>query len=844
MSAFQTAVGHLELGRLVRVAPLDARMTLDSGYGAPVALCQTDLGAWIVGAEAGHPPKARPLHGNPTLRYEVRVFGDRIHADGIPYGVPIGRSAEVKLALGAGLLAAERPESGVELPDEGSFLQAAAPLWEAFLMAWLEPDEVLLAWLETAEHRLLSSDALPTETAPVRFLLTDRQCALVALNEVGQHKRLPLQDLRLDVEVGTGRCRVRCGTASWTTTRLNSEHYRALAQVPEYTGAGRVLEVARLERAPYPRRALRLLHGLGERAAAAEQVVRAALRHELDAVPLQELGTAEALAAAREHSGAHLDERLRGWGISPEVRVAVVVLGVDQEPEQASWFLPLHDSAHAEILAGELDPDEEARADIVFAEHLVLAGESERAAELLERRLGQLPDEQLSDLLPPADADLTAGQAGQAHRIRTLELLAIARGGEHPDPEVLAELVRLQPLVAGRLEALADHPPPGLEERIAEVRALHAELAPGPDDQGRLATPGTLAEQDLHGLRHPLAREEGLLGWVQSWLAVQEAPDRSTLKRYCEQLSPKRHAAPLHALTSATIALGTPGLEAYVSHGVLGHGFRAYEDEPSYLLIGGQHLYEDSIELMTPAELRFAVGAEVAHLRFQHNRVTSSEVWEGTVDKVKKALDLAATALSFGAPIGRVLDHKATYSILSSAFSAATLSRIYTLGESGEAISTVGLSVAEAVGSGTAVVEKAQGVTGGVTTAMDKMREYTGAQGRSRTLGVDQRQLVVAHRVMQLTADRAGLLLAGDIRAAVRAVFLCGPDGLAELPVAEQHGLERALSRRGPEGEILHQDLAIRVGALLSFYLSEDYARLRQSLAPASPESEGSSAEP
>ncbi len=832
MSAFWTAASHLELGRVLRAVPLDARLTLDSGYSAPAALIQTDRGAWIVGAEAGHPPVARPLHENPTLRYEARVFGDRIHADGIVYGVPIGRSSDIKTALGAGLLAARQSTSEVQLPMEGRFIQQGEVLWGLVLQALLEQDEILLAWLETAEFRSLASDILMTEAAPVRYLLTDRRCTLVALNEVGQFKRLPLDALLLDVEEGTGRRRVRCGDKSWTTTRQNADHYRALAGVPEFTGVGRVLEVARLERAPYPRRALRLLHGLGAGAGPAEQVVQAGLRHELDEIPLADLEVGEALDDAVESAedGGVLDEKLRRWRIAPGVRIRLVAHGVDRSPERASWYLPLHTSAHAEVLAGELDASAEARADILLAEHLVLAGEHERGAELLQRRLALLPDERLSDLLPPADADLTAGEAGQGHRIRTLELLAVARGAEDPDSEVLAELARLQPLVAARIEGLVANPPGDLAQRAAEVLALHAGLGPTEEDRLPEPPPGSLTDAELESLRHPLAREEGLMGWIQGWLAVQDAPDRSTLKRYCEQLSPKRHEGSLHALTSATLALGTPGLEAYISHGVLGHGLRAYEDDPSYLLIGGQHLYEDSVERMSSAELRFAVAAEVAHLRFQHNRVTSSEVWDGAVDKLKKALDLAATALSFGAPISRVLDSKTTYNILSSAFSAATLSRIYTVEKTGEAISTVGANVAVVMGQGADAVGKAQGVTGGVTGAMDKVREYTGNQARTRTLGVDQRQLVVAHRVMQLSADRAGLLLCGDIRAAVRAVFITGPDSLVELPMAEQHGLERALSRRGPEGEILHQDLAIRVGALLSFYLSDDYQRLRQSI--------------
>jgi hypothetical protein len=48
---------------------------------------------------------------------------------------------------------------------------------------------------------------------------------------------------------------------------------------------------------------------------------------------------------------------------------------------------------------------------------------------------------------------------------------------------------------------------------------------------------------------------------------------------------------------------------------------------------------------MTRAELRYAIGAEVAHLRYGHARVTSSEVWAGALSKSKQGLDFALGVL-------------------------------------------------------------------------------------------------------------------------------------------------------------------------------------------------------
>ena len=53
-----------------------------------------------------------------------------------------------------------------------------------------------------------------------------------------------------------------------------------------------------------------------------------------------------------------------------------------------------------------------------------------------------------------------------------------------------------------------------------------------------------------------------------------------------------------------------------------------------------------------------------------------------------------------------------------------------------------------------------------------------------------------------------------------------------ELSIVERHGIGRALSRRGPGGVVVHQDLAVRVAALVSFWLSEEYAQARGAVAP------------
>ncbi len=177
--------------------------------------------------------------------------------------------------------------------------------------------------------------------------------------------------------------------------------------------------------------------------------------------------------------------------------------------------------------------------------------------------------------------------------------------------------------------------------------------------------------------------------------------------------------------------------------------------------------------------LRFAVAAELAHLRYAHSRVTSDEVWAGTFDLGLTGLGMLVAA----APILTKLKAPARHLL-------------------------------DKVGA----------------PAIDRWRKKLSKRD-SHSLVSDNSQLIAAHRAMQLSADRAGLLVCGDPEAAIRAMFAVNPAYLSSWPLVVSHGLRAALTRElrddDPRERERLEDLAVRVAALLSFYLSDEYAQLR-----------------
>jgi len=89
--------------------------------------------------------------------------------------------------------------------------------------------------------------------------------------------------------------------------------------------------------------------------------------------------------------------------------------------------------------------------------------------------------------------------------------------------------------------------------------------------------------------------------------------------------------------------------------------------------------------------------------------------------------------------------------------------------------------------------------------------------------------LVAAHRLMQMSADRAGLALCGDLRASLRGLLMVRPDTARLLDAMVDRDLLSVLLDCDAEAA-LRADLIVRIAALLEFYVSPDYLTLRRAL--------------
>ncbi len=776
-------------GRLERRLRLGGRLKLGAGPEQPAELCLTPTGTWLVACDGRFVGEAVDATDPTKVRYHAGSLSDRIGVGEQTLSVPPGRAREARRLIALGHLRRQRvgnepatlPLGGDRyLTDDG---EVARELVAALVAA---PDQ-LISMVELERGRRTS--VLGAEVDTLNYFVLSCEAAWFAeLGELGDVTRDELDSHSLCLEAKSDATLLTDGKRSCAVPSKRRTLVQELVELAQHSAAERASEAARRlhvsGRAP---RARTLLSEAGRRGDAQATLLGIALDLELGAshVPRDEFVAAVARLKEGAITGDACGETFRRWRFRPAVARDVVhaltLLGPDAEP----WALALHRASRAEALADEKTRDEELiRADVELSEHELSAGEGPRARTLAEARLRALGlDDDAVDATP---------ESAQLHlaRLRLYEVLcreARARGVD--DVASLAALVRLEPLSEPRLRALANAngSDPRARRAVARAARVLAALSPGglsqpcpplPTDTRAPFDRSTLDQR----LRHPLARGSGRFATRLSELvAAVPEPDLGFLRDFCEELSETRHADATRALTRAAYLLGLPSVNAYVSHGARSVGLRAFGSNEPFVLIGKRHLTAGDEYGLAGGELDFALGAELAHISFGHQRVTAGEVWAGAAGKTKDAL----VALGFVLPVVADLGGPRVQRILG---------RL-----------------------GTEAFERA-------TRGALRLPELFAARAATRgePLGQRNEELIVAHRLVQLSADRAGLAIARDLCSALRAMLLTRSDYRELVSLATTSGLTHALeSRQG--GSPAVADLMVRVRAVIGFYLSPEF---------------------
>ena len=348
---------------------------------------------------------------------------------------------------------------------------------------------------------------------------------------------------------------------------------------------------------------------------------------------------------------------------------------------------------------------------------------------------------------------------------------------------------------------------------VAHVGALPTPQEPGPippEFEGTLDD-ATHDEVIIH--RGERARRALAQKWLSGLLV--DAHDTGDIERHCQLVHPSTHPDLWETIQRTALCMGVTPPRCYLSHGMTGARVLGHEREP-FLLLGAAHLDPAHAQYMAPRQQAFAIGAQLEHIRARHLMLTNSEFWRAFGDR---ALTGTAALLSFipvGGMIGKFLDGIAggVLTRLKSAWDNPAIARIarYAERQIQEGAAPQGVQTAYEATLARATTHAKQGV-----------------HARAEETSMVKEQLANFARCALYTADRMGLVVCDDLEDAVRAILLSSPRTAAHAALIEERGLHELLSERR-DGALVYGELAMRLGELFSFALSDEHLRARQAI--------------
>ncbi len=678
-------------------------------------------------------------------------------------------------------------------------------------------DEILLAFLNIDSIKQLSGVENPNNETKWKYVLTNRSSKIVGFNKnIEQVEVFDISNKKMIINKSLTKDAVEVGSYHWVTTMGNAKFYREISKYVDFGTNQKLYEIAKQnwlysnkDAYDFVYSLLNELPNLRNDPFDELSLFFIEYLHEEKAVVFEGFTKDEKLSKliTKIVNYEDIEDRILDWkndwklSTNQEIIILRLILEFAENDTQLLKILQFHSAIREKFLKLEKDNLNIIIFDIEYCKHLIECNQQLEATKILTKRLKELPDETLSDLLPADDIDLTSNASGQLLKVSILELLAKSEDAEKSISRML-EITMLQPLSKERLDNLASVATAELKHKTQIISSLlDAEAIGTADSTFEDVKYQKLKQKEIEQkLKHPATRKGGMFGSLQNWIANVEIPDYTVIKSYSEPLTSRKYPEISNIITDIKVAFGLDGLETYIAHGDKSIGIKSFEGTPSFLIVGSEHLDEESQYFLNFSELEFVIGLELAHLYFKHARITSSDVWRGAMEKGTLVLDTMLSVIPFVGSVGGAIKH------------IPKLSYLAKFTQSAGKISKIGSKSVE-------VLEK-------TSLGVNLFKKIKSNDDKTEK----KQELIAIARMLQLTADRSGLLFTGDLKSAIRTIFLTSKTYSQEFDVANRYGINEFLLSKDNNGNYKNQELAIRFASLFSFYLSDDYEDLRKIL--------------
>ncbi len=693
---------------------------------------------------------------------------------------------------------------------------------QQFFLAEREDNEVLLSWLNIASVKNLLKNKDIYKKLDWFYVLTNFDSILLGLDKNGDViEAINLQNRELKIKKSF-RNTIAVGDYEWTPALGNSSLYSEIVKIADLDSKSKIRKTAVLnvsnskpgsENFKYAKFLLGLI----------DDITVPLTKFLLDFIEDKQKATVDYsendnLVRILKNILANpkAEEQLAFWfddwkpNIEQSVFIIKMLIEATENIQHLQKLLPLHRQIYELAAEKEKNQLNKVLLDIQFSRHLIALEKHKEAEKIVKNSLKKLPDQEIIDLLPSEKIDPTGDLSGQFLKVILLELLAKTQNKTDAQ-DLTRKVAQLQPLSINRIYKLAGIKDKFLKEKAQTILKILKENGLSPKEDYKKLKIKPFEKKDFEIIKHPTIRKKGVLSSFSKWISSHKKPDFSTVKKYAENFSPAKHKQIGDIIADSLHLFGFSSIEVFIAHGQHSIGIKAYEDDVSFLTIGSEHLNPDSPYFLTYNELRFAIAVELAYLYFKFARITASDIWRGAMDKGNFVLNTLIDIIPFVGSLSAVVKNATKIKAISNFF------------DKNEQITRL-LSQAEKFVN-TSTTNQSQSILSIASQMISSMSDSFSDNDKTK-----KEQLIAVSRMMQITADRIGLIFNNDPVSSVRAVFLTSKDITANLTTINKYGLNSFLLKKDNKGNFVNQNFAVRFASLFSFWLSEDFLKLRNKL--------------
>jgi len=692
-----------------------------------------------------------------------------------------------------------------------SFVQVLDLETQNFIFHQLQLKERILSILGISELTLLATEKETPKNTIWHYILTSKRTLVLGKTSDGSMLLLDISGESLSIEAKTGKDKVTTESLSFYTEFMNDTLYHEILPIVENTG-NRLGIFGDILIKRYHKKEAHLL--LASRLFQLQSTTSNVLLNELkaDLIPqlkrlkvdsekpemLLEIFTKHAII--HETFGENLVLIVNDWKLPYlEQKKLLTILQPLQKKETAKQTIAFHDYMYPLFSEKEKKDEVVFEFNLNYAKHLTNAERFTEAISLYKTIYKSLPDDSITDLLPTNTTNLLAGEGGQQLKITILEsILNIQKQLHSAISETVHKLAELQPLFQERINALILH------EKHQEKATIIKDILLAKDLN--ISNPEvTNAYQQLE--KKTILKEvipscfqnaTGFFDSLNNFIAALNPPDYESVISFSDRLNSENHPEITDRITAICFALQIDVPECYIGRGTYANAVIGVEGKPSFLMIGIDFLDPKNSRYLELNALTFLIAIELAHIYFEHSKITSTDVWRGAADKGFTLVNMLLTVLPFAGNIGTIFGNVANVE------------------KYGKIISRVE-QVANAADKGKEIIE-----------VSDKYN--LNPFSRDKSQANDSQNLLITSRLMEIVADKVALLFADDLKAAVKGLLVSTPSFEHVYPIISQYGVVAFLAQKNEAGAFVHQELIIRLKSMCAFYLSDTFETLKEQL--------------